>query len=105
MSTKSNIIIEQGATFSQDVALTDKYGQPIDVLGMTGDARMKRDYESLTAVEFNLALEDGICTFSMSATDTALLDPGTYVYDVTLTQDDGTVFRLVEGLATVTPSV
>jgi len=107
MATKANIIIDQGTTFSTIINLTDDNGDPINLTGYTGDAEMRKHYTSSNSQSFsiNLGGTSGTVTLSLTATQTANLTPGRYVYDVEVTSGANVVSRIVEGIVTVTPEV
>jgi hypothetical protein len=107
MATKANIIVDQGTTFSTIINLTDDNGDPINLTGYTGDAEMRKHYTSSNSQSFsvNLGGTSGTVTLSLTATQTANLTPGRYVYDVEVTSGANVVSRIVEGIVTVTPEV
>jgi hypothetical protein len=47
----------------------------------------------------------GVITLSLTATETAALAAGRYVYDLELVSSGGVVTRLLEGVVTVSPEV
>ena len=56
-------------------------------------------------VTFTCADSGSNVTISLTATQTASISPGQYVYDIEYTQSDGsTIERLAEGVITVSPS-
>lgn len=105
MSTKANLLIEQGATFSQVIDLLSSDNLPVNITGMTIIARMKKDYDSLTAISLAAALTPGQCQLYLAAANTAVIEAGRYVYNVEITESDNTVLRVLEGIVTVTPRV
>ena len=104
-SYKSNLVIEQGATFVEIVNINDANGNPLIVAGLSSNAAMRRDYWSTNVVVFTTALSNGILTMSMSANQTGNLYPGRYVYDSVLQDISGNIIRIVEGVVTVTPGI
>ncbi len=106
MSTKANLVIDQGSTFSTTISLTDDDGLAIDLTGYTGQSQIRKHYTSATSVPFTVAIapSTGQVTLSLTATVTAGLASGRYVYDVELTTGS-TVSRVLEGLVTVSPEV
>ena len=104
IASVQNIIIEAGATFARDIALTDQNGQPLDVSGYTANAAMVREYFGNTQYTFETNLTTGNLNLRMEANATAMLQPGKYVYDATLSNGTDT-FRIVEGIAEVDPGV
>jgi hypothetical protein len=106
MATKANLVIDQGATFTTTITITDDDGDVIDLTGYTGAAQIRKHYTSLTAVSFTVAVNEsgGEVTLSLTSNQTANISSGRYVYDCELTRS-GTVSRVLEGLITVTPQV
>lgn len=108
MATKYNLVIDQGATFSVTLSLTDENGDVMDLNGLVGTAQLRKTYSSVNAVSFTTAISpnSGEITISLSANTTSDLEDGRYVYDVEVREiSTGTVSRIIEGLATVTPNV
>lgn len=107
MATKANLSIDQGATFTTVVTLTDNDGNVIDISGYTGAAQMRKHYTSSTAKTFTVELGgvNGTITLLMSANTTANIEAGRYLYDVELTDTSGTVSRVFEGIVTVNPNI
>jgi hypothetical protein len=109
MSTKANLVIDQGTTFAAELNLTDENGDALNLNGFTANSQMRKWYTSSNvAATFttNIDLENGIISLSLNAATTSSLTAGRYVYDVeitdTLTND---ISRVVEGIITVTPNV
>lgn len=110
MSNKSNLVIDQGTTFDVYIDLTDENGDPIDVSPYVANAQMRKWYSSVNpAAVFatNTAIEppNGVIRLSLTAEQTANLDHGRYVYDVTIVNDENIITRVLEGIVTVTPRV
>lgn len=107
MATKANIIIDQGTTFTTSINLTDDNGDAIDLTGYTGSSQMRKHYTSSNSQSFTVSLSNtsGVVSLSLTATQTANLAPGRYVYDVEVVSGANVVSRIVEGIVTVTPEV
>jgi len=105
MSTKANLNIDQGASFTATIQLTDEGGTPLDLSGFTANSQMRRWYTSNTAYPFVATLSEGQIILTMNAASTAALSYERYIYDVTLTDSSNTVTRVVEGIVTVDPAV
>jgi len=107
MASKSNIIIDQGTTFSTVINYTDDNGDARDLTGYTGDAEMRKHYTSSNSQSFSVSLggANGTVTLSLTSAQTANLVAGRYVYDVEVTSGANVVSRIVEGIVTVTPEV
>lgn len=105
MSTKANIDIDQGASFTTEILLTDEAGNPLDLSAYTANAQIRKTYSSLTAVSFTTTLSNGQVELSLSANATGNLEAGRYVYDVVVHDGSNTITRVVEGIVTVNPQV
>ena len=91
MAAIANLFIDQGSTFSTSV-------------------NVKNDDETAsTATDFTVSIADppsnGQIDCQLTATQTAALEEGRYVYDVEVTSDTGTVTRVIEGIITINPNV
>jgi len=104
-SVKSNLIIEQGATFIEIINLNDANGNPLPVAGLAANGSMRQYYSSSNATTFACSLANGSLTISLTANQTAIVNSGRYVYDVYMSDTSNNWNRIVEGLVTVTPSV
>jgi hypothetical protein len=114
MSVELNLVIEQGANFTNTITIAEDDGSPKDLTDFTFDGAIRRSYSSLTAIELTVEAADpttGVVTLSMEADATAELKPKRYVYDVYMvapgatTGATGVRTRVVEGIVSVTPSV
>ena len=114
------IVIEQGATFSMELTLKNSAGEALNLTGWTFRGQVRKTIaESAVAANFAFALNtpatDGIVKVSISSADTAsivLPDPKSpiktpiqYCYDIEAVKPDGTVLRLQEGVASISPEV
>jgi archaellin len=107
MALKANITIDQGTSFATTIDVTDEEGNIVNLTGFTGAAQMRKHYTSSTYYAFTVTITAGTgeVTLSMTANATNNVAAGRYVYDCELTDGNGTVSRLVEGIVTVTPGV
>ena len=107
MAIKANIIIDQGATYSTSLDLTDDNGNPLDLTLFTAAAQMRKHYTSSNAVNFVVTTggATGVLTLALSANTTANIASGRYLYDVELTDSDFNVSRIVEGIVTINPNI
>jgi hypothetical protein len=105
MSTKSNIVIDQGADFILEVTALDADDEEFDFNGYTVEAQMKKHYESANSVTFTSSISNNAIHLSLTAEQTKDITPGRYNYDVLITSSDDIVIRLLEGIATVTPGI
>lgn len=106
MATKANLVIDQGATFSTDLTLTDENGDMLILSGYTANSQLRKWYTSSNAVSFSTSInvDSGVISLSLTDSQTSDLTAGRYVYDVEIS-DGSSVSRVVEGIITVTPNV
>lgn len=107
-----NIVADQGATFSRTLTWKTDAGTLVNLSGYTARMQVRATVDAPTTV-LSLTTENGGITLggalgtialSVSATSTAALTPGTFVYDLELVSGS-TVTRLVQGTFTVRPEV
>ena len=104
----SNIIIDQGADFTQTYNLEGSNNAPLNLNGYTGASFMKKSPSSLTnTAEFTVSFpsrSSGQLRISLGSNVTNALKPGRYTYDILI--NNGSVkTRIVEGSAIVTAGV
>ena len=103
----ANLYIEQGTTFTSTITLDDVYGDNFDLTGYTANSQIRKSYySSNAAATFATSINtgDATITLQLTAQQTSAMAPGQYVYD-TIINYNGTVTRVLEGLATVSPRV
>ena len=108
MSSISNIFIDQGATFTTTVTVTDANGDAVNLSGYSVAAQIRKTFLSSSATAFTASISNassGEITISLTDTQTTALEAGRFVYDVLITASGGTKTRVVEGQVTVNPSV
>jgi hypothetical protein len=106
MATVNNIYLDQGTTFEFTFDLANVDGTKKDLTNYTIFAQIRRSYYSSTKVDFTTAKDslEGEITISLTATQTAALKSGRYVYDVEIQSNQETL-RVLEGILTVNPEV
>jgi hypothetical protein len=112
-SDSVNRALEQGATFIRSFVYQDANGDAIDLSDYTARMQVRVDYTSdqkiieLTTQNAGITLGgvDGTILLQLSATDTAGLPSGNYVYDLEVESLSGIVTRLIEGRFDITPEV
>ena len=107
MAIKANLFIDQGATYATTLKLTDSDGTAINLTGYSAAAQMRKHFTSSNSVSFSTTLQEqsGNLILELSANTTANIVAGRYVYDVELTDGQGRISRIVEGIVTVNPNV
>ena len=109
MATISNLFVDQDADFTTTVTVNDSTGSALDLTNYTALGMIRKTYQSSTATTFTSSFVSprttGQITISLTDTQTAALESGRYVYDLVITDASGSKTRVVEGTATVNPSV
>lgn len=103
-----NILIDQGATFSQTLSLLTIARLPLDLTGFTARSKIRKNYtDEDPLATFTMTIEspatDGRITMSLSATITASIPATTAVYDVEIESGGGVVTRIMQGKAIISP--
>ncbi len=109
MATISNLFIDQDADFTTTVTVNDSDGTALDLTNYTALGMIRKAYGSSTATTFASSFvsprNTGQIKISLTDTQTSALESGRYVYDLVITDASGSKTRVVEGIATLTPSV
>ena len=101
-----NLVIDQGTTFEKVITAKNTAGGNVAISSGTCAGKLRRShYTSNNVVTLTSADSGSNVTISLTATQTASISPGRYVYDIEYTQSDGsTIERLAEGIITVSAS-
>ena len=108
MAGFAEIQIEQGASFSTTITVNDSTGAYTNLTNYTAAAQLRKSYYSSTANSFTVTVSNaanGELTLVLSSANTANLTPGRMVYDLLITSPTSVKTRVVEGIATILPSV
>ena len=108
MAGFAELTVEQGASYSTTVTVNGSNGSPTNLTNYTAAAQLRKSYYSSTATDFTVSISDaagGEITMALSSANTANLTPGRYVYDLLITSPASVKTRVVEGIATILPSV
>ena len=109
MATISNIFIDQDADFATTVTIEDATDSALDLTNYTAAATLRKSYKSSSSTSFTVAFVNprtsGQITLSLTDIQTGALNEGRYVYDLVITDVGGEKTRVVEGIATIKPSV
>ncbi len=98
-----NTVCEQGATYSRVLTWRDSSSVLVNLTGYTAEMDVRTSSRDLVVTlttangRISLGGSAGTITLTLSATETAALAPGCYLYDLLLTSGGGVVTRLVEG--------
>ena len=98
-----NFVLDQGCTFEQVITAQNSASGNVTISSGTCAGKMRQSYGSSNNIAaFTTAVAGSNCTISLTATQTAALSPGNYMYDVEYTQSGGTIVeRLAQGIITI----
>ena len=98
-----NIALDQGCTFEKVITAQNSASQNVTISTGTCSSKMRQSYYSSNNITtLTTAVAGSNCTISLTATQTAAISPGNYVYDIEYTQSDTTtVERVAEGIITI----
>ena len=108
MAIYANLTVDQGSEFEASVDVIDGDGNAVDLSAFTYHGQIRKTYNSLTAVDFDIELDINqlyTLNISLSAAQSNAMKAGRYVYDVEVVSPSGTVTRVLEGQVELTPSV
>jgi len=107
MAATYNITINKYADFKRTFQLKQD-NAVLDITNYSFDAALKENYQSTTDVDFTCSITDapnGLFTMSLTDSQTGNLTPGTWVYDLRMTDTASEITRLFEGRAFVKQGV
>ena len=108
MAAIANLLVDQGATFTTTVTVYKSDDSIYNLTNYTAAAQIRKSHASSAKTDFATAIStpsNGQITLTLTKTQTAALEEGTYVYDVEITASDSTVTRVVQGVIKVSPNV
>lgn len=107
MAQKYNLTMDQGSEFQATFPLRDVAANvAANVSNYSGEGQFRKHYTSLTAHDLEVSLSNNSVIIYMSSQDNETITPGRYLYDVEIRNSStNAVFRVVEGIITVTPNI
>jgi hypothetical protein len=108
LAAYSELSVEQYATFSTTVNVTDTTGAAVNLYGYTASSQVRKSYYSSTSTNFTATvtgIANGEITLSMTSANTANLSSGRYLYDLLITSPSNVTTRVIEGIVNVLPGV
>jgi len=104
----TELLIEQGATFSTTVNVEDTAGAAINLFGYSASSQMRKSFYATSNTIITSTITgnaNGEITLSMTAANTANLAPGRQVFDLLITSPTSVKTRVVEGIIVISPGV
>jgi hypothetical protein len=108
MATISNLVIDQGTTFSSIITLTNQDGTAMNLTGYTVAAQFRKSYQSSTFTNFTASIYDALAgkvRLQLSPAASTGIKAGRYLYDIELTSPTNEKSRALEGLVILTPEI
>jgi hypothetical protein len=106
MASIADLYIDAGTSYSTVINVTGDDGFPLDMENLEIKAQLRRHNYSATAIDFiTQIVGPGQITLNLPAETTELLKNSRYLYDVIITDPNGVVTRVVEGIVFVNPQV
>jgi uncharacterized cupin superfamily protein len=108
MAGISNLVVDQGTTFSSIITVADQTGTPLNITNYTVKSQFRKSYQSSSATNFTASIYDattGRIRLQLAPSDTSNIQAGRYLYDIELTSPTGDKFRALEGLVIITPEI
>jgi len=108
MAGISNLVVDQGTTFSSIITVADQTGAPLNITNYTVKSQFRKSYQSSSAINFTASIYDamtGRIRLQLAPSDTSNIQAGRYLYDIELTSPTGEKFRALEGLVIITPEI
>ena len=105
----SNLTVNAGTTFSQVFTLESAAtNSATDLTGFTAAAQMRKHPGASSATDFNTTIinaTSGQIRVGLTTSQTSVLKPGRFMYDVLITDSSGEVTRVLEGAVLVREGV
>jgi len=105
----SNLTVNTGTTFSQIFTLESAdTNSATDLTGFTASAQMRKHPGSSSATDFTTSIINataGRIRVGLTTSQTSILKPGRFMYDVLVTDPSGEVTRVLEGSVLVREGV
>lgn len=107
MAADYNITINKNSDFGRTFQIKEA-DVIIDLTGYSVAGALKENFRATDSVAFTATITDpaqGLFNIKLTDTVTASMDPGTWVYDIVLTDTSGLKTRLLNGRAFVLQGV
>ena len=116
MATYTDIVADQGSTYSSHVEVRNAINLPYDLTGCAARGQIRKSYMSTNAIDFTAIVDanplSGVVHLQLSAQQTAAMKAGRYLYDVEIYRNYienslpvTMVMRIAEGQFEINPGV
>jgi hypothetical protein len=100
----TNLVINTYSDFSQHFYLGDESTNSLDLTNYQVSSQMRKHSSSSSFVGLGATIIDpprGQLRVGLTSTQTANIKPGRYLYDVVVTNPQGAVIKVIEGMVLV----
>lgn len=108
MSLYKTFTLHAGSTFCENLDLIDTNGNPVNFSNYEIKARMAESGYSEDFVIINTEVinySQGKIQISLSASETSLLSPGRYLFEIVIIDQYSVVTNLIHGIIDVIPGI
>jgi len=107
MPTRLTLYIDQGTDFGITINLDEADGTPLTTANVEFFSSARKVFSSQTQFDFDVvqANGDGSMSIELSSESSANIKPGKYEYDILMRTENNAVFKLIEGLVFVLPTM
>lgn len=108
MSLYKTLTLHAGSTFCETLDLIDNNGTPVNFFNYEIKARMAESGYSEDFIIINTEVINylqGKIQISLSASETSLLSPGRYLFEIVIIDQNSVVTNLIHGIIDVIPGI
>lgn len=107
MPARLTLYIDQGTDFGITINLDETDGTPLATANVEFFSSARKVFSSESQFSFDViqANGDGSMSIGLSSDVSANIKPGKYEYDVLMRAENNAVFKLIEGLVFVLPTM
>lgn len=99
-AAKLDLLVQRGSTYRKLFQLQQKDGTPVELLGCSIRAKLRKSYESSIELNFQAAIYDAVngkCSIELTAAETEQIGFTTGVYDVEIIFTNGDIHQVLFG--------
>lgn len=107
MATRVNIYIDQGTDFGVSISVNEADGTPLFDSNVEFFSSTRKVFSVTKQFDFLVSSGEapGSISIELPAEVSANIDPGKYEYDILMRTEDNNIFKVLEGLVFVIPTM
>jgi hypothetical protein len=105
---RADLVFDQRLNSTVTINLNNESDEPFVVLGWTGVSQLRKHSSSANNIPLTVTLEDGLMTLicpKINPVSNTAVEPGRYLYDVIFYDINNNEAKILEGIATIKPTV